>query len=96
MSLSIRKFRICDKEIRNPVLRILAAILIGVFLASLIYVVTLVLIAVPIVVCIIASIFIASLPLNLVLRLLGRRGFYSYEKENHTWIINRDAFELRR
>lgn len=81
-----------DKEIRNPILKILvmALIIIGCILIVPFSFVMLL----PIILGLIALAFILTVPLHFILRFCGRRGFYVQEGNSHTWTSN-GAFRRR-
>lgn len=89
MSTSI-KFN--DKEVKNPVLRIVVAgfviicgiVLVVIFGFSLLFV-TLGLLGLG---------FVLTVPLHFILRFCGRRGFYVREGNNYTWTTE-GAFRRR-
>lgn len=82
MSTSI-KFN--GKEVQNPFARVLVALLVVVVIAIVLFLlVTVGLIVLP---AIMLGLVVITLPLHIILKLSGRRGFYIREGDTHTWTL---------
>jgi hypothetical protein len=89
MSTSI-KFN--GKEIDNPIVRIVVVLFIFVFIVVIVALFGLMM---PLIVLgVVALVAFLTVPLHLILRLCGRRGFYLREGSTRTW-TNKGAFGRR-
>ena len=80
------------KEVRNPITKILVAVLVIIFV--IIILATLGFVMITVILGTIALAFVLTVPLHLIFRLCGRRGFYVREGNSHTW-TSTGAFERR-
>ncbi len=86
------------KEVRNPLLRVLVVGIVVVLLVAVVVVMVVgIMIFMPallIILGVAVALFILSIPVHIVLRLMGRRGFYVRKGNRFIW-TNIGAFQRR-
>lgn len=84
------------KEVQNPLARRVIMVVLLLALLSLGVVFFFVGFALPVIFLIFLALFVLSIPLHFILRVLGRRGFYANNSNGgFSWIIGTNSFARR-
>lgn len=79
------------REIQNPVIKVLVVVALAMCCAIAVVFGS---VMIPVILGLIVLALVLTIPLHLILRICGRRGFYVRDGNKHTW-TNTGAFQRR-